>query len=134
MGNVKPKYDLTGQRFGRLYVREYSGRGLWICKCDCGKTREILTTRLIHGIVRSCGCKGKVDHKSDKLKPYVYEMLMLHGNTVISESVYNRLGEKTILNDLKKHGFDCYIRIARHNDNFNQWSSDSIHIIIELKR
>lgn len=134
MGNVKPKYDLTGQRFGRLYVQEYSGRGLWICKCDCGKTREILTTRLIHGIVRSCGCKGKVDHKSDKLKPYVYEMLMLHGNTVISESVYTRLGEKTILNDLKKHGFDCYIRIAKHNDKFNPWSSDLLCIIIELKR
>lgn len=134
MGNVKPKYDLTGQRFGRLYVQEYSGRGRWICKCDCGKTREILTTRLIHGIVRSCGCKGKIDKKSNKLKPYVYEMLMLHGNTVISESVYKRLGEKTILNDLKKHGFDCYIRIANHNGKFNPWSSDWVYIIIELKR
>ena len=134
MGNVKPKYDLTGQRFGRLYVQEYSGRGRWKCKCDCGKTREILTTRLIHGIVRSCGCKGKSDKKSDKMKPYVYEMLMLHGNTVISESVYDRLGEKTILNDLKKHGLDCYIRITNHNDKFNPWARDWVYIIIETKR
>lgn len=68
MGNIrntKPfKVDLTGRRYGRLVVVEYAGKResggqqktLWLCKCDCGKTKIVLGGGLNSGHTTSCGC------------------------------------------------------------------------------
>lgn len=54
--------DLTGQRFGRLVVlhkagRTASGRNVkWACRCDCGNTRDVVSTVLRRGESSSCGC------------------------------------------------------------------------------
>ena len=53
--------DLTGQRFGMLVVMEPAGRDnsghiKWLCKCDCGNTKEIRGSHLKDGNTRSCGC------------------------------------------------------------------------------
>ena len=60
--------NLIGQRFGKLTVvgRDYSQSGAgrharWICKCDCGNTKSILSTSL-RGGQQSCGCKVVEDH------------------------------------------------------------------------
>lgn len=62
--------DLTGQRFGCLFVlKQYDGeydkkRGIkWVCRCDCGNEFVTLSGRLVSGQTKSCGCmyssKGK---------------------------------------------------------------------------
>jgi hypothetical protein len=62
------KYDLTGQRFGKLRVL---GRGFdperniteWNCLCDCGVKKVIASGSLRAGKVKSCGCqktKGRI--------------------------------------------------------------------------
>lgn len=60
--------DLTGQRFGRLYVIKkvepyVDKRGYtqcrWLCKCDCGKETVMRTTELKSGHSRSCGCLNR---------------------------------------------------------------------------
>jgi hypothetical protein len=56
--------DITGQRFGRLVAVTFKGSGIWICKCDCGKTVERGVTRLHQKYnrwigERSCGCIQK---------------------------------------------------------------------------
>lgn len=53
--------DLTGMRFGRLVVErvsenKISGKKAWVCKCDCGGTKEATTQNLKSGVVTSCGC------------------------------------------------------------------------------
>jgi len=52
--------DITGQRFGRLVVKERSGiqggKALWFCECDCGETKVILSDSLRNGRSQSCGC------------------------------------------------------------------------------
>ena len=57
--------DLTGQRFGRLVVRERAAdhwipslqaRTCWSCDCDCGKPVVVLGTSLRSGRTQSCGC------------------------------------------------------------------------------
>ena len=53
--------DMTGQRFGRLVVVEYSGKTnknvcLWRCKCDCGREKIVARKNLMGGGTRSCGC------------------------------------------------------------------------------
>lgn len=56
------KIQLEGMRFGRLTVVAEGGRSknrqiTWICQCDCGKiTHPIMSTQLLHGVTRSCGC------------------------------------------------------------------------------
>lgn len=57
-GKIK---DLTNQKFGRLTVRELSyvdkKRGaVWLCDCECGNTKEVLSVHLVRGDTKSCGC------------------------------------------------------------------------------
>lgn len=56
--------DLTGQKFGRLFVVEKAKKRCenieWVCRCDCGKTRIVSTSRLRAGTVKSCvDCANK---------------------------------------------------------------------------
>jgi hypothetical protein len=53
--------DLTGQRFGRLVVRELVGRApdretLWRCDCDCGGSTVSRGSNIRQGQTQSCGC------------------------------------------------------------------------------
>lgn len=48
---------VTGSRFGRLMVTgPAETRYRWICRCDCGTTKEIYGGSLQRGLTRSCGC------------------------------------------------------------------------------
>ena len=38
---------------GRL---DDSGEPIWLCKCDCGKIVEKPVRRVLHGLVKDCGC------------------------------------------------------------------------------
>ena len=57
------KYDLVGQRFGRLLVVERAfdrkKKVYWKCQCDCGEVRYHFTDTLIKGNAMSCGCGHK---------------------------------------------------------------------------
>jgi hypothetical protein len=60
--------DLTGQTFGRWSVvrrgetrtREYPDKvrrySFWVCRCECGKVREVAQDLLKQGRSTSCGC------------------------------------------------------------------------------
>lgn len=58
------KRNLIGQRFGSLAVlyrdpnrgTTERSRVFWVCKCDCGKLRAVLSQSLIRGATKSCGC------------------------------------------------------------------------------
>lgn len=58
------RIDLTGQRFGRLVVLEFSGydhnhKAKWNCQCDCGKQKVVRANELRSGKTQSCGCLHK---------------------------------------------------------------------------
>lgn len=54
--------DITGRRFGKLVaIKKISRQGkkrywLWLCQCDCGKTKEAWTKNLYRGATKDCGC------------------------------------------------------------------------------
>ena len=54
------RYDLTGQKFGKLTVLErirVEGKGIYYkCLCDCGNTTIIAANHLKNGHTTSCGC------------------------------------------------------------------------------
>lgn len=55
MGKIK---DLTGKKFGRITAIKVVGSkngAVWLCKCDCGKETEVLSSSLATGHTSSCG-------------------------------------------------------------------------------
>lgn len=55
------RIDLTGQRFGKLTVLGESSTRRnrkihWLCRCDCGITKDICGGSLRSGLSTSCGC------------------------------------------------------------------------------
>lgn len=53
--------NILGKRFGRLTVIERvnndsRGGSRWLCKCECGNTKEVGYNNLSSGQVKSCGC------------------------------------------------------------------------------
>ena len=60
--------DLTGQVFGLLTVKRWTGTSIrsnyaWECVCECGKTHIVASGKLRAGEAKSCGCrKGKYTH------------------------------------------------------------------------
>lgn len=48
--------NITDQRFGRLVAVTYLGGSAWWCRCDCGNAPVVLTSNLMSGHTRSCGC------------------------------------------------------------------------------
>lgn len=54
--------DLTGQQFEKLTVLSKSDqrKGYWLCRCECGTTKEVNGYYLRSGLTKSCGClRGK---------------------------------------------------------------------------
>lgn len=50
--------DLIGATFGRLTVIKKSPNKYryWVCRCSCGRTKEIFAGNLTSGKTKSCGC------------------------------------------------------------------------------
>lgn len=53
--------DLTGQRFGRLFVESRApnnkrSEAQFNCLCDCGARKVVRSTNLRSGETKSCGC------------------------------------------------------------------------------
>lgn len=54
--------DLTGRQFGELTVlrrveNDRNSKARWLCRCSCGRQREVYAFHLKNGNTRSCGCK-----------------------------------------------------------------------------
>lgn len=68
--------ELTGQSFGKLTAVRKEGRDshgaiLWLCECECGQTTIVDGSRLVRGLVRSCGCMmGHRTHGMSNTKIY----------------------------------------------------------------
>jgi hypothetical protein len=77
-GAEMPKYNLVGQRFGRLVVlRETTPyrsttkvHSRWECDCDCGGSKIVRGDQLRAGLTQSCGClNAEYQAKRAKLIP-----------------------------------------------------------------
>lgn len=70
--------DLTGKRFGKLYVigvDENGGRKTkYLCQCDCGMIKSIRADALIGGMTKSCGCIKKDQDKINLTANHSHKM------------------------------------------------------------
>lgn len=57
----KPLNNLEGFIFGSLTVLKLgksNGNGaVWLCQCKCGTQKEIRSSDMVHGKIKSCGCE-----------------------------------------------------------------------------
>ena len=100
------RIDLTGQRFGRLVVLEYSdtvnGSARWRCRCDCGKETVVYGGNLRHGYTQSCGCyrhereKAPLTHGREPRRLYRIWGSMLNRCRNRNNSSYARYGGRGI--------------------------------------
>ena len=67
----RPKLDLAGKRFGRLFVIKHTSvpgdtrkTYNWLCRCDCGNIVEVNGNSLTSGNTISCGCAHRDSVKS----------------------------------------------------------------------
>lgn len=56
--------DITGMRSGKLVAIEptkerYHCRVVWLCKCDCGKTRKVCGEHIKLNKTKHCGCSNR---------------------------------------------------------------------------
>ena len=77
--------DLTGQRFGKLTVRERfnkKGRTYWLCDCDCGTKGLVASSSdLKNGDKASCGCVRKLYIKEHDLTGQRFGRLIVKGKS-----------------------------------------------------
>lgn len=62
------RFNLTGQRFGRLIATAHVGHGHWQVQCDCGTTKTVAGAPLRKGLVSSCGCLNRELRAARSLK------------------------------------------------------------------
>lgn len=61
----------VGGKFGRLTAVEKTGevrhsRPVWKCQCDCGQTKAVVSSSLLRGDTKSCGCFGAEQRKAPR--------------------------------------------------------------------
>lgn len=77
--------DIKGERFGRLVVlkktskRTKYNKAVWLCRCDCGNTKEVVSSNLKTKTTMSCGClqgevRKELSYKLRKLPVEAYEI------------------------------------------------------------
>lgn len=69
MSKYPIKFNLIGERFGKLFVferKDINNHVAWLCKCDCGKTINVPTGNLRRKrATKSCGCL-KIEKTKEK--------------------------------------------------------------------
>lgn len=115
--------DLTNQTFGKLTVIEKSSRrskngGIyWLCRCECGKEKEILGQSLRNGSTTSCGNHSNISKGNTK----IIDILDENGILYETEKKFSTCKDKTIL------PFDFYVenRYLIEYDGIQHFQSDS---------
>lgn len=132
--------DLTGMRFNRLIVLKRDetkkNRVYWICKCDCGSIKSIMSKHLISGKVKSCGClhiesikKSNKKHGMCKTRIYRIWTNIKYGCYNPNFNGYKYYGGRGIeMCSEWKHDFNAFYRWSIRHGYTNTLSIDRINV------
>lgn len=96
---MRARHNLSGMRFGRLTVIQFSGlsasrKTLWRCNCACGAERVVQGSDLVAGRTQSCGCLlYESRYRVRVARPFYRPFKPNPGN---SRHGHNRAGERSI--------------------------------------
>lgn len=110
--------DLTGNKYGKLTViNRAANRGrrtYWLCKCECGNTKEVRGDHLTSGKINSCGCIVR-KHGKEGTRLYNIWRSMLSRCEKENNISYKDYGARGIIVCDEWHDID----------NFFSWAIDS---------
>lgn len=126
---VFKKNDLTGQKYGMLTVlkRDMSRKSVYyLCRCECGNVKSVLSQHLKRGSIISCGCF----HKS-KGEERIKELLL--NNNYKFQQEYSFVDLK--FNSQKRVRFDFRVQTnnkfyliefdgKQHYFSYNSWGGE----------
>ena len=131
--------DIIGKKFGKLTTlklirRDKNYIATWLCKCDCGNTKEVSRSNLISNSIKSCGCLFKtldgfsetkfgqvwksINRRCNDIKHYDYKNYGMKG-VEVSWSCFSDFRKdmyKSYLNHVRKYGKED-TTIERINNN-----------------
>lgn len=134
--------NLIGKKFGRLTVvqqveskvyNDGSKCRQWLCKCDCGGEKKVITKSLVTGRTLSCGCLHKekiveasLVHGMSKTRLHKTWRGILHRCYNEKASHYERYGGRGILVYPEWQGTSGFINFMKwaHNNGYD----DSLEI------
>lgn len=105
--------DITNQKFGRLTAiniagKDSRGETIWHCICDCGQTKDVLSSNLRKGLTQSCGCLQK--EKAGQKTPIKNLTNQRFGKLIALEPTKERLNGQVVWKCLCDCGNIAYIR------------------------
>ena len=128
--------DLTGKRFGRLWVISKYGhtayrRITWLCSCDCGNECVVSGDSLKSGRSRSCGCIRKegnqTTHGMSYTKLYNSYRAMKERCYLTSHIAYKNYGGRGItICEEWKNSFEAFADWSMANGYKNGLTIDRI--------
>ena len=99
--SIAKTQNLSGMRFGLLTAIEIVGRDakrrspIWLCRCDCGGTKEVKAQDLLQERVKSCGCLVKETSKQNGSKCVKIKVGMKFGKlTVVKQEESDKCGTR----------------------------------------
>lgn len=116
---MKP-LSLEGQKFGRLTVicrgqNNKYGKATWLCQCECGVAKTVISSKLTNGETKSCGCKRVENGRLNKTHGASYSALynrykaMLNRCHNPNNSSFERYGGKGIrVCDRWRHSYAAF--------------------------
>ena len=133
---MSERIDLTGMKFGMVYVKSYSHTGKyfkawWNCVCDCGKEFCVLGESLRNGKTTSCGCmRGGATHRLSKSR--IYKIFSgMHNRCINNGSFANRnygnRGIKVCEEWSGKNGFETFYKWSMENGYNDELTIDRIN-------
>lgn len=111
------KLNIAGERFNRWEALEVVNntkiKTYWLCRCDCGKEKEIALTSLTSGLSRSCGCLRKeqmTTHGLTKSPEYTTWLSMNQRCTNKKDPNYKSYGGRGVtVCDRWGKSFECFL-------------------------
>ncbi|MEE0478891.1 MAG: AP2 domain-containing protein [Acutalibacteraceae bacterium] len=140
--STKGLIDLTGLRFGRLYVvkraeRNIGSHSAWLCRCDCGSEKIIRGDHLRYGKTISCGCYenearangNNTKHGGKGTRLYsIWSGMIKRCNNSNCKSYYNYGGRGIKVCDEWKKSFSSFRTWALNNSYNDELSIDRIDV------
>ena len=118
-------YKYEGQKFGEWEVLKGLGKGVYLARCSCGKTKEVHISNLTRGLSTNCGCiQRKVLSEKNKThgmaKSHIYKVWRGIINRCENSNVksYKNYGGRGIKVCKEWHKFE----------NFYKWSEKNGYI------
>lgn len=115
------KFNLLGTKFTRLEVIAQDG-SKWLCKCDCGIIKVVLTNKLRSGKVKSCGCLN-IEKRKSRIQKMIQVRKKYSAQEASAMKIYKSRysdGNISFKEFLKLSSLNCYYCNNTPNGKYNE--------------